>query len=116
MTNAVAIGGLSVGLVVTLLTSLFKTINLSIRVKHTVAVVLSVIGGLVVTWAGLNGDYSLPNIVSAVSAVYASSQLFYNYLLNGTNLDQVLEAFNVFNRSSSSASSVSDVSAPTTGE
>ena len=106
MNTALLLSGLSVGLVVTILTSVFKTINFSARQRHSIAVVLSAIGGALLSWVNFNGDYSVPHLLETFSAVYASSQLIYGYVLNGSNLDQVLTAFSVFGKKSDAATTV----------
>jgi len=83
--------GLSVAVV--LLTSVFKTINLSTKVKALISVVLSVAAAAVTVWVAQGGDFSTVNIVEAVGLIYATSQLIYNFILKGTSLDQTLEAF-----------------------
>lgn len=75
---------------VTLLTSLFKTVNLSSKVKSAIAVVLSVVAGAVTVWVAQGGDFSAQNVVQAVALVYASSQVIYDFILKGTSLDQTL--------------------------
>jgi len=84
-----------VAIAVVLLTSLFKTINLSTRVKSLISVVLSVVGGAVTVWVTNGGDFSTTNIVQAVALVYASSQILYNFILKNTPLDQTLTSITI---------------------
>lgn len=76
--------------VVTLLTSLFKTIDLDSRWKSGIAVVLSVVAGAVTVWVAQDGDFSTYNVVESVALVYAASQVIYDFILKGTVLDQKL--------------------------
>lgn len=78
--------------VVTLLTSLFKTINLSSKWKSLIAVVLSVVAGGVTVWVANGGDFTTTNVVQAVALVYAASQVIYDFVLKGTSLDARLTA------------------------
>lgn len=78
--------------VVTLLTSLFKTINLSSKWKSAIAVVLSVIAGGVTVWVSQGGDFTTSNVVECVALVYAASQIIYDFILKGTALDARLTA------------------------
>lgn len=93
--------------VVVLLTSVFKTINLSTKTKALIALILSVAAGAVTVWVSQGGDFSSSNIVEAVGLVYAASQVIYNFILKGTFLDQTLTAFSVAGKGSSDT--------PTTG-
>mgnify|MGYP006289679339 CR=1 FL=1 len=79
-------------IVVTLLTSLFKTVNLPSKWKSAIAVVLSVVAGAVTVWVAQGGDFTTQNVVQAVALVYASSQVIYDFILKGTGLDQTLTA------------------------
>lgn len=106
MNTTFVIGGVSLGLIVTILTSVLKTINLSTRWRHTIAVALSAVGGLALAWNQFNGDYSPQHLLETFSAIYASSQLIYNYLLSGTNLDQILTAFTVFGGNKDNAATI----------
>jgi hypothetical protein len=103
MSNTLITSGAALGLVVTVLTSVIKTINLSPRIRHTIAVVLAVVSSLLITWKQFNGDYSVDNLTKTFAAVYASSQLFYQYILSGTNLDQILTAFTPFGKAGRAA-------------
>jgi len=96
MDTSLVVGGLGFGIVVTILTSVLKTINLDSRQRQSIAVVLSLLGGVALTWNQFDGDYSTAHLTQTFAAVYASSQLIYQYLLSGTNLDQVLTAFSIF--------------------
>lgn len=82
--------------VVTLLTSLFKTIDLSTKWKALIAVVLSVVAGAVTVWVTTGGDFTTTNVVGAVGLVYAASQVIYNFILKGTSLDQTLTSLTPF--------------------
>jgi hypothetical protein len=116
MNGGLLVGGASLGLVVTILTSIFKTINLSSRLRHTIAVAISVVASVLISWQHFNGDYSVPNLLQSFSAVYASSQLFYQYLLSGTNLDQILTAFAPLGKAGEAADVAVEVVAPVLDE
>lgn len=88
MEMGLVVFGLAV--VVTLLTSLFKTIDLDSRWKSVIAVVLSVVAGAVTVWVAQGGDFSTYNVVESVALVYAASQVIYDFILKGTVLDQKL--------------------------
>lgn len=77
---------------VTLLTSLFKTINLSSKVKSLIAVVLSVVTGGVTVWVSQGGDFTTSNVVESVALIYSASQIIYDFILKGTSLDARLTA------------------------
>ena len=76
--------------VVVLATSLFKTINLSSKVKALIAVVLSVVAGSVTVWVSQGGDFTTTNVVQSVALVYAASQVMYDFIFKGTKIDNVL--------------------------
>ena len=56
MNDVVIWGGLTAGALVVILTSVFKTINMSTNVKHSIAVGLSAIGGFLIAWKNFNGS------------------------------------------------------------
>ena len=85
--------------VVTLLTSLFKTIDLSSKWKSLIAIVLSVLAGAVTVWVSQGGDFSASNVVESVALVYAASQVIYDFILKGSNLDARLTAIGSKNQS-----------------
>lgn len=95
------------GVVVTVLTSLFKQISFSVRVKNLIAIVLSALSAVYVVWA--NGDLlGLNNITSFLAVavlVYGIAQGAYNFILQGTSLAQALASVNLFGRKSASAGS-----------
>lgn len=80
--------GLAVAVV--LLTSLFKTINLSTRWKTAIALVLSVISGAVTIWIAKGGDFTTTNLIEAVGLIFASSQVIYDFIFKNTSFDQKL--------------------------
>ncbi len=79
-------------------TSLIKFGSLSEKVKNLIAIVLSVVVGGAV-WLATGGFDTASNVTDAqgvfaiVAAVYGLSQVIYHYLLDGTGLDNKLEAF-----------------------
>jgi hypothetical protein len=76
--------------VVVLATSLFKTVDLSTKVKSLIAIVLSVVAGSVTVWVSQGGDFSTANVVQSVALVYAASQVMYDFIFKGTKIDNVL--------------------------
>ena len=94
MGNGVIFAALSV--VVTLLTSLFKTTNLSVKQKNLIATGLSVVAGAVTVWVNSDGDFSGTTIASVATATYGAAQLAYNFILKGTGLDKKLTNVNLF--------------------
>ena len=94
MENGLVFTGLSV--VVTILTSLFKTGNLSVKQKNLIATGLSVVAGAVTVWINSNGDFNGASVASVAVATYGASQLAYNFILKGTGLDTKLTTTNLF--------------------
>lgn len=88
----VAIGIAAV--VVVLLTSLFKTVDMSERVKQVVAVVTSVGVAALASWQQGVLD-SGADVTTIVLAVYGLAQALYAFILNGTGLDDKLESVKV---------------------
>ena len=102
MDNAIVATGLS--LAVTLLTSLFKTANLSSKQKNLIATVLSVVAGAASVL--LSGkDLSTADVASTAVAIYGASQIAYQFILKGTSLNKVLTNAKLFG---SSAKAVED--------
>ena len=85
---------LIVAVLVVLATSLFKNVNMSDKVKNLIATVLSVVGG-VVTVLGTNGwdftGFDGGDVLGTVLIVYGASQLIYNFILKGTQVEAKLE-------------------------
>jgi len=82
-----------VGVVV--LTSLFKTVNMSDKVKSLLATGLSVAGGVVTDLAAKGFDvsqYQGVDILTAALVIYGASQLIYNFIMKGSTLDAKLES------------------------
>ena len=79
---------------VVLLTSLFKTVNMSDKVKNLIATVLSVAGGVVTDLTAKGWDvsqYAGVDILTAALAIYGASQLIYKFIMEGSKLDATLE-------------------------
>lgn len=89
------------GVVVSLLTSLFKTANLTKGQRSIVALILSVAGGLVTVLAStdLNG---VVDITKMAVATFAASQVVYTGVLKNTSMNGKLEEINVFTSSNQS--------------
>lgn len=83
-----------VAVLVVLATSLFKNVDMSDKLKNTIATVLSVIGG-VVTVLGTNDwnfdSFGAGDVLGTVLIVYGAAQLLYHFLLKGTQVDAQLE-------------------------
>lgn len=80
---------------VVLATSLFKNVEMSDRVKNTIAVVLSVIAGVIVDLSthGFDfGSYAYQDVLGTVLVIYGSAQAIYQFVLKGTEVDAKLEA------------------------
>jgi uncharacterized membrane protein len=85
---------LVVSALVVLLTSLFKTVNMSVKVKTLIATVLSVIGGVGADLASKGFDvsqYAGLDILTTALVIYGGSQLIYNFIMKGTSVDAKLE-------------------------
>lgn len=78
---------------VVLLTSLFKNVDMSSKVKNAIATGFSVVGAVVTDLAarGWNvSEYQGVDILTAALTIYGGSQLIYNFIMNGTRLDEKL--------------------------
>lgn len=84
-----------VAVLVVLATSLFKNVTMSDRVKNAIAVVLSVIAGVIVDLSthGFDfGTYAYQDVLGTVLVIYGSAQAIYQFILKGTEADAKLEA------------------------
>lgn len=86
---------LGLGVFVALATSLLKTIDLSPKVSHTIAVVLSLLTAYVSAYFADNVTSNLTELAKHSTFVYAASQLFYAYALKDSNLNAWLTKFNL---------------------
>ena len=80
---------------VVLATSLFKNVTMSDRVKNAIAVVLSVVAGVVVDLSthGFDfGTYAYQDVLGTVLVIYGSAQALYQFILKGTTVDAKLES------------------------
>jgi hypothetical protein len=79
-------------LVTVFLTSLFKQVQWSSRIKNLIAVTLSVIGaGLTVIMAKGGVDNLLSaDLLESIVLVYGGSQAVYNFILSGTAVENSL--------------------------
>lgn len=91
---AATIFGLAVAVV--FLTSLFKNVQFSDRIKNLIAVVVSTVGSAVTLWATKGGSFEGANFFELAVATYGSSQLVYNFIISsnavGKKVDEVLES------------------------
>jgi len=84
------------GVVVTLLTSLFKLEHWSNKVKNGICVGLSVVGAVVA--AGfVNGwpQLDVQHVVTFATLVYGTAQAMYQFILRGTDAEAALANVNV---------------------
>ena len=78
---------------VVLLTSLFKNVNWSDRVKNILALGLSAVAGVVTDLASKNWDlaaYANLDILTTVLVIYGAAQLIYNFIMKGTAVEATL--------------------------
>ena len=67
---------------VVLVTSLFKQVEWSHKIKALIATVLSVVAAAVATWT--TGNFEIGNLWEASLGMFALSQAFYHLIFNGT--------------------------------
>lgn len=91
--SAVAYAGL--GLVVVVLTSLLKTVNLSTKQSHLIAAVTSILTGYVSNYFSQNGTGDLVSVAQHSTTVYAASQLIYGFLIQNTQFNDWLTKFSI---------------------
>lgn len=96
MDNALFMAVLS--LVVTLMTSLFKTVTLSTKQKAAIAASLSIVAG-VISVAVSSGDYTPANLAANAVSIFGVSQAIYQFILNGTGLNKILTDTRIFGAS-----------------
>jgi hypothetical protein len=83
------------GIIVSVLTSLFKTVNLTKSERSALALVMSVLGGLAMTI--INGQsLTLDNLANTIVATFAAAQVVYVGVLKNTSLNGSLEEINIF--------------------
>lgn len=78
--------------VTVLTTSLFKNVNWNPKQKNLLAVFISVIGAaitVIISKGGMDAIIST-DLLESVVLVYGGSQAFYNFVLNGTSLEEKL--------------------------
>lgn len=86
---------LGLGIVVSVGTSLLKTINVSPKVSQTIAGGLSVLAGYSSSYFARNGISDLEDIAKHSTYIYTASQLVYAYALQSTALNAWLIKFNL---------------------
>jgi protein-S-isoprenylcysteine O-methyltransferase Ste14 len=80
---------------VVLVTSLIKTVDMSEKTKNIIAAVVSVLAGVFINLsihAFDFGSYAVADILGTILVVYGGAQAVYQFILNGTGLDAKLEA------------------------
>jgi hypothetical protein len=83
------------GIIVSVLTSLFKTVNLTKTQRSVLALVMSVLGGfgmVIVQGQTLSVD----NIANTIVATFTAAQIVYVGILKNSSLNGTLESFNFF--------------------
>jgi len=86
---------LGLGVLVVLGTSFLKNINWSKKQKHSIAVILSALTGVVSSYFKKNGTGDLTSIAENSAYLYAISQIAYVFVLGNTTLDTWLTKFNI---------------------
>jgi len=99
LTNSqtVSLTFLTLGILVTLLTSLVKTLNWSPKTTHTLTAILSLLAGYVSAYFQRNGTTDLEDVAKHFAYIYTTSQFVYAYALNNTALNNWLLKFNLVN-------------------
>jgi len=97
-TQTLSLVFLGLGILVSLGTSLLKTIDLSPKVSHTIAVFLSLVASYVSSYFANNGTGDLTEVAKHSAFVYTASQLFYGYALKDSTLNAWLLKFNLLPR------------------
>jgi len=83
------------GIIVSVLTSLFKTVNLTKSQRSILALVMSALGGLGMTL--INGEtLSVDTLANTIVATFAAAQVVYVGVLKNTSLNGSLETINIF--------------------
>lgn len=76
---------------VVLLTSLFKNVNWTARTKNLIASVFSVAAAGISVWLLHGGNFNdVGDFFQLAVSTYGASQLFYNFILNGTVVESAL--------------------------
>jgi len=76
---------------VVLLTSIIKNTGWSHKARASIATVLSVVVASLGVWFGVGGlDFQAQDIFLAITSLYGTSQLIYNFILHGTSLNTTL--------------------------
>lgn len=102
MNNGELIALLSIA--VTLLTSLFKTVDLSAKQKNLIATGLSIVAGIASAY--VDGEIVASSLAASAVAIYGASQLAYNFILKGTGLNNKLTAVTLFGAKSNDVAKV----------
>lgn len=86
---------LGVSALVVFLTSLFKTVNMSDKMKNALAFGVSAIAGVVTDLSTKNWDlsaYASLDIMATVLIIYGAANLIYQFIMKGTAVDAKLES------------------------
>lgn len=86
---------LGLGILVTLATSLVKTINLSPKASNAIAGALSLLTGYVSAYFLKNGTIDLLDTAKHSTYIYTASQIVYVYALQNTAFNAWLIKFNL---------------------
>jgi hypothetical protein len=90
-----ALGYAGLGLIVVVLTSLLKTVNLSAKQSHLIATVTSLLTGVVSNYFSQHGTADLVSVAQHSTVIYAASQLLYNFVIQDTTFNDWLTKFNL---------------------
>jgi len=86
---------LGLGILVTLLTSLLKTVDFSPKTSNAISGVLSLLTGYVSSYFLKNGTVDLMDTARHSTYIYAAAQLVYIYALQNTAFNAWLVKFNL---------------------
>jgi len=86
---------LGLGILVTLTTSLLKTVDLSPKISNAIAGALSLLTGYTSAYFLKNGTTDLLDAAKHSTYIYTASQLVYVYALQNTTFNAWLTKFNL---------------------
>jgi len=86
---------LLLGVIIVFATSFLKNANWSKKNKHSLAVILSTLTGVVSSYFQKNGTSDLVDIAKHSTYLYTISQLAYTYFISNTSFNQWLTKFNL---------------------
>jgi hypothetical protein len=82
---------------VVLLTSIIKNTGWDHRSKNLLATILSVVVASLGVWFGVGGfDFQATDMFLAITSLYGTSQLLYNFIMHNTAFNRTLTDVQVF--------------------